>query len=116
MLWGFLTGVLAFFPVIGTMIIWVPLVIYMYLSGDTGNATGLLIFSLIVTGNIDYLARITLLKRLGHIHPVITVLGVIVGLGLFGFIGFVFGPLLINYIILIFRIYSNEFVRDESPL
>ena len=112
-LWGFLTGVLAFFPVVGTMIIWVPLVVYMYITGDTGNATGLLLFSLIVTGNVDYLARITLLKRLGHIHPVVTVLGVIVGLGLFGFIGLVFGPLLINYIILIFRIYSNEFIKDE---
>ena len=115
-LWAFLTGVLAFFPVVGTMIIWIPLVIYMYISGDTGNATGLLFYSLIITGNIDYLARITLLKKLGHIHPVVTVLGVIVGLSLFGFIGFVFGPLLINYIILIFRIYSNEFVNDKAEI
>jgi predicted PurR-regulated permease PerM len=115
-LWGFLTGVLAFFPIIGTMIIWVPLVIYMYVSGDTWNATGLFLFSLIVTGNVDYLARITLLKKLGHVHPVVTVLGVIVGLGLFGFIGLIFGPLLVNYIILVFRIYTNEFTKDVSNL
>ena len=113
-LWGFLTGVLAFFPIVGTMIIWVPIVIYMYASGDNWNATGLLLFSVIVTGNVDYLARITLLKRLGHIHPVVTVLGVMVGLGLFGFIGLIFGPLLVNYIILIFRIYTNEFTKDVS--
>ena len=111
-LWGFLTGVLAFFPVVGTMIIWVPMVIYMYVSGDTWNATGLFFFSLIVTGNVDYLARITLLKRLGHVHPVVTVLGVIVGLRLFGFIGLIFGPLLVNYVILIFRIYTNEFTKE----
>ena len=115
-LWGFLTGVLAFFPVVGTMIIWVPIVIYMYVSGDTWNATGLFFFSLIVTGNVDYLARITLLNKLGHVHPVVTVLGVIVGLGLFGFIGLIFGPLLVNYIILVFRIYTNEFTKNVSSI
>ncbi len=113
-LWGFLTGVFAFFPVVGTMIIWVPLVIYMYASGDTLNATGLFFYSFIVTGNVDYLFRITLLKKLGHVHPLVTVLGVIVGLGLFGFIGLIFGPLLVNYIILLFQIYTNEFI-DNKP-
>jgi predicted PurR-regulated permease PerM len=113
-LWGFLTGIFAFFPVVGTMIIWVPLVIYMYASGDTWDATGLSLFSLIVTGNVDYLARITLLKKMGHIHPMVTVLGVIVGLGLFGFIGLIFGPLLVNYIILLFKIYTNEFIDEKA--
>jgi predicted PurR-regulated permease PerM len=110
-LWGFLTGVFAFFPVVGTMIIWVPLVVYMYASGDRSNAIPLFFYSLIVTGNVDYLARISLLKKMGHVHPVVTVLGVIVGLGLFGFIGLIFGPLLVNYIILVFRIYTNEFIE-----
>lgn len=110
-LWGFFTGVFAFFPIVGTMIIWVPLVIYMYASGDTWNAVGLGLYSVIVTGNVDYLARITLLKQLGDVHPMVTVLGVMVGLGLFGFIGLIFGPLLVNYIILLFRIYMNEFIE-----
>jgi predicted PurR-regulated permease PerM len=113
-LWGFITGVFAFFPVVGTMIIWVPLVIFMYARGDNWNATGLFFFSLIVTGNVDYLSRITLLKKLGHIHPVVTVLGVLVGLGLFGFIGLIFGPLLVNYIILLFRIYTTEFIENKT--
>ncbi len=113
-LWGFLTGVLAFFPVVGTMIVWVPLVVFMYASGDNWNATGLLLYSVIVTGNVDYLARISILKKLGQVHPVVTVLGVIVGLGLFGFIGLIFGPLLVNYIILLFRIYCNEFILEKK--
>jgi predicted PurR-regulated permease PerM len=113
-LWGFLTGVFAFFPVVGTMIIWTPLVIYMYIGGDTWNATGLLIYSVIVTGNVDYLTRITILKKWGNVHPLVTVIGVIVGLGLFGFIGFIFGPLLVNYIILLFRIYTNEFIENND--
>ncbi len=110
-LWGFLTGVFAFFPIVGTMLVWVPLVIYTYTTGNSGMALGLLLYSAIVTGNVDYISRITIMKKLGDVHPVITVLGVIVGLGLFGFIGLIFGPLLVNYIIVLFKIYMNEFVE-----
>ena len=110
-LWGFLTGIFAFFPVVGTMIIWVPLVLYTFASGNTSMGIGLLLYSVIITGNVDYISRITIMRKLGDVHPVITVLGVIVGLGLFGFIGLVFGPLLVNYIIVLFKIYMNEFVE-----
>jgi len=113
-LWGFVTGVFAFFPVIGTMVIWIPLVIYTYAGGHTWQASALGLYSIIVTGNVDYLARITLLKRMGNVHPVITILGVIVGLGLFGFIGLIFGPLLVNYIIVLFKIYLNEFIENPA--
>jgi len=110
LMWGFLTGVFAFFPIVGTMLIWVPLVIFLYAQGQTSHATGLLIYSLIVTGNIDYLTRVTLMKKIGDIHPLITVFGVIVGLQLFGFMGFIFGPLIFSYSIILVKIYAHEFV------
>ena len=114
-LWGFLTGVFAFFPVVGTMIVWIPLVLFTYANGDNWQATWLLVYSVIVTGNIDYVARITLLKKMGNVHPVVTILGILVGLGLFGFIGLIFGPLLVNYIIVLFDIYMNEFIDKGTP-
>jgi predicted PurR-regulated permease PerM len=113
LMWGFLTGVFAFFPIVGTMMIWVPLVIYLFAQGVTGQATGLLIYSLFVTGNVDYLARVTIMKKIGNIHPLITVFGVIVGLQLFGFMGFIFGPLVFSYTIILVKIYAHEFV-DQS--
>ncbi len=116
LLWGFITGLFAFFPVVGTMIIWVPLVVYVYATGTTFNGTGLLIYSLVVTGNIDYFARVTLLKKIGDVHPVVTVLGVIVGLQLFGFWGFIFGPLLISYFMLLVKIYGNEFGSKKTDI
>jgi predicted PurR-regulated permease PerM len=109
-LWGFFTGLFAFFPMVGTMIIWVPLVAYMFATGNDFYATGLTLYSIIVTGNVDYVARITLMKKIGDVHPLITILGVIVGLKLFGFVGLIFGPLLISYFIILVRIYINEFV------
>jgi predicted PurR-regulated permease PerM len=113
-LWGFLTGVFAFFPVVGTMIIWLPLVVFLYAKGASWQASGLMIYSLVVTGNVDYLARVTLMRRIGDVHPLITILGVIVGLGLFGFMGFIFGPLLLSYLILLIRIYTSEFIEPEN--
>ncbi|HYC38945.1 MAG TPA: AI-2E family transporter [Chitinophagaceae bacterium] len=114
-LWGFVTGVFAFFPIVGTMIVWVPLVVYMFATAQSWQAVGLLIYSVVITGQVDYLARITLLRRIGNVHPVMTVLGVIIGLGLFGFIGLIFGPLLVNYIVVLFDIYVNEFVDPDAP-
>lgn len=108
-LWGFLTGLFAFFPILGTMVIWVPLVIYLFSTGNTTSGIGLLLYSGVITGNIDYLARISLLKKIGNVHPLITVLGLIVGLKLFGFWGFIFGPLLISYLLLLIKIYRSEF-------
>lgn len=113
-MWGFLTGVFAFFPILGTLIVWVPLVIYLYSQGLNWQATGLLIYSLVVTGNIDYLARITLMKKIGDVHPLITIFGVIVGLRLFGFMGFIFGPLIFSYMIILIRIYTFEFVDHST--
>ena len=110
-LWGFFTGVFAFFPLVGTMIVWVPLVAYMYATGLEWPATGLTLYSILVTGNVDYLARMTLMKKLGNVHPLITVLGVIVGLNLFGFVGLIFGPLLISYFLILVKIYINEFTN-----
>lgn len=108
-LWGFVTGVFAFFPLVGTMIIWVPLVGYLFIHGSNLPAIGLTIYSFVVTGNVDYIARLKLMKYMGDVHPVITVLGVIVGLNLFGFMGLIFGPLLISYFLIMVKIYINEF-------
>lgn len=109
-MWGFLTGVFAFFPVVGTMLVWLPLVIYLYSQGLNWQATGLMLYSLLVTGNVDYLARVTLMKKIGDVHPLITIFGVIVGLKLFGFMGFIFGPLVFSYLIILMKIYNHEFV------
>ena len=113
-MWAFLTGVFAFFPVVGTMIIWVPVCLILYSSGSSTAALGLVAYSIIIIGNVDYIARLSLLKRMGDVHPVITIMGVIIGLGLFGFVGLVFGPLLISYFLILVKIYINEFSEEYT--
>jgi predicted PurR-regulated permease PerM len=108
-MWGFFSGVFAFFPIVGTMLVWVPLAIAEYIAGNTGMAIGLALYNIIVTGNVDYITRLLFMKKMGDIHPLITIFGVIAGLGLFGFMGLIFGPLLLSYLMILVKIYMNEF-------
>jgi predicted PurR-regulated permease PerM len=108
-LWGFLTGVASLIPIVGTGLIWVPLTVFLLATDHTWQGVGLGIYSLAILTNVDYVARITILRKIGDVHPLITILGVIVGLSLFGFLGLVFGPLLISYFIVFVKIYRNEF-------
>ena len=116
-IWGFLAGVASLIPIVGTGLIWVPLMVYLLAINQIWQGVGLGIYSLIVLTNIDYVARITVLRKIGDVHPLITILGVIIGLSMFGFLGLVFGPLLISYFIVLVRIYRNEFnAQPINPL
>ncbi len=113
-LWGFLTGVFSMVPIVGSAVIWAPLTAYLFAIDKTGHAVGLLIYAVVLISNIDYVIRLTLLRKFMDVHPLITVFGVIVGLGLFGFWGVIFGPLLISYFIILIRIYMNEFGKPAN--
>ena len=111
-LWGVLTGVCSMLPVVGTALIWLPLTLYAFATSDTFNAVGILIYAVVIISNIDYVARLTLLKRFMDIHPLVTIFGVIAGITLFGFWGVIFGPLLISYLVILIKIYTNEFGKS----
>lgn len=114
MLWGFITCVCSVIPFVGSGLIWIPLVVYLYAGGNISSATGLAIYCAVVVLNVDNVLRLFLLKAFANIHPLITLFGVITGLKLFGFIGLIFGPLLVSYLLLIARIYANEFAETTE--
>lgn len=115
--WAFLTGVASLIPIVGTGLIWVPLTVFLLATNHTLPGIGLGIYSLAILTNVDYVARITILRKIGDVHPLITIFGVIVGLSMFGFLGLVFGPLLVSYFIVLVKIYRNEFLSQPmTPL
>ncbi len=117
-LWGVLTGVLSIVPIVGTALIWIPLTMYLFATGHTPQGIGLLITSVVVLTNADNVLRFTILRKLGDVHPIVTILGIIAGVPLFGFMGFIFGPLLVSYLLLLVQIYRVEFSAqpaDDAP-
>ncbi len=109
--WAVLTGIMSVLPLVGTVIVWVPLAVFVYASGHHWQGVGLFIYGAAIITNIDNVFRFVVQKKLGDTHPLITFFGVILGLNLFGFVGLIFGPLLISYFILLLKIYRNEYLQ-----
>ncbi|MBK1894901.1 AI-2E family transporter [Chryseobacterium paridis] len=109
-----LTAAGSMIPVVGAAIVYVPVCVYMIAVGDTGPGLGLAVYCLVIVGLTDNLLRFTLLKKLEDIHPLNTVFGIIMGMNLFGFMGLIFGPILISLTLLLIQVYRNEFSDNET--
>lgn len=106
--WGLLTGAASIVPVLGTMLIYIPVCIYQIATGDVHNGLLLAVYCLVLVGGIDNVLRFTLLKKMADIHPLITVFGVVLGLQLFGVMGLVFGPVLLSLPGILYRVVEME--------
>lgn len=111
LLFGFLTCFATIIPIVGTAIVWFPLTVYLAISGDWTHAIGLFLYSGIIVTNIDNLIRFVLQKRMADTHPLITIFGVVIGLSLFGFMGVIFGPLLLSIFLLCVDIFKQQYLK-----
>ncbi len=111
LLMGVLTGICSVIPVVGALIIWLPLSIYEMSQGRTWPGIGIVLWGVVVIGSVDNVARFMLQKKMSDTHPLITIFGVIIGVNLFGFLGVIFGPLLLSIFILLVKVYIDEFGR-----
>jgi len=114
--WFAVTCFCAMLPIIGAAAVYVPMGVYLIAAGHTWQGIAILIYGFVVVGASDNIFRMLLAKKIGDVHPLITVFGVIVGVNLFGFIGLIFGPLLISMFILLLKIYSNEYLVKKREV
>jgi predicted PurR-regulated permease PerM len=114
--WFGVTCIAGMIPVVGAALAYIPLAILFFANGQNWQGIAMLVFGFGIIGTIDNVLRFTLLKKLGNVHPLTTVFGVIIGLNLFGFIGLIFGPLLISLFMLLLRIYTSEFVTKQRDI
>lgn len=112
--WFVIVTIGSMIPFVGTLIGILPVFILELSSGNNFSAWGILLYGLIVVGSTDNIIRLYVLKRLDNVHPLITLIGVIVGVPLFGFIGLIFGPLLISLFIVIVNIYRKEYLSSTA--
>jgi predicted PurR-regulated permease PerM len=113
-LFGVVTAFATIVPILGTGLVWVPLVVYLALTGNWVAAVGLATYCVIIVTNVDNVIRFLLQKKLADTHPLITVFGVILGLQFFGFWGVIFGPLLISLFFLLANIFKKEYLEDTD--
>ena len=112
-LWFMATCITAMLPVVGAALVYVPLTVMFFAQGNTWQGVAMGVWGFGVIGLVDNFFRFMLNKKIGDIHPLITIFGVIIGIQLFGFIGLIFGPLLISMFIVLLKVYSNEFLTKR---
>ena len=115
---GFLTCFATIIPMVGTALVWFPVAAYLAISGDWFNAIGLFGYGAIVVSQSDNLIRFILQKKMADTHPLITIFGVVIGLPIFGFMGVIFGPLLLLSLFFLFvDMFKKEYLdlRNNLP-
>ncbi len=112
--WFVITAITSMLPFVGAAAAYVPLGIYMFSTGPAWKGTAVLLWGFLVIGLVDNVFRIIIQKKWGDVHPLITAFGVLIGLNLFGFVGLIFGPIIIAMFLLLTKIYINEFATRRS--
>lgn len=112
--WAILTGFASIIPIVGTGIIWIPICLFHFSTGQTWLGVTVLVWSALIMGSADNVIRFVLAKRMSDVHPVVTVLGVVIGLNKMGIPGLIFGPLLISYFIILIKIYYSKYGQDNK--
>lgn len=112
-LWGSLASVGALMPGIGTSIVTGPAVIYLFATGSTIPAVGLLTWSVLIVGLVDNFVGPYLISRQNNMHPFIILIAVLGGISLFGPIGFIIGPVIVTLFLVLLEIYSQYIVQEK---
>jgi predicted PurR-regulated permease PerM len=112
--WFLVTCITSMLPVVGAAVAYVSIAVIFFAQNDTWKGFAMLVYGFGIVSTVDSIFRFSIQKKIGNTHPLVTAFGVIIGINLFGFIGLIFGPLLISLFLLLIKIYSLEFSPDKQ--
>jgi predicted PurR-regulated permease PerM len=118
--WGSVAFVLALLPVIGAAGVWIPAVAWLYFHGETGAAAGLAVWSVLFVSLPDNFLKPLLIGSRARLPTFFLFLGLLGGLAVYGFLGILFGPLIVTALAAFLQIYQAEYAGppvydDDSP-
>ena len=108
--WGFVTAVLSFLPIIGAPIIWIPAAAILFITGSISKGVVLIIVGIFIS-TIDNILRPMINQKYGSIHPLVSIIGIYIGISQFGIIGVFIGPLIVVYLLLFWKLYREEYLN-----
>lgn len=109
--WSVVTAILSMVPMLGSPLIFLPAGIIEISNGHDVSGFGIIIYGFVIVTTIDNVIRLLLGKRIANAHPLITVIGVIIGIPLFGIVGLLYGPLMISLFVILVQIYQKNRVQ-----
>ena len=109
--WGSLMAVTSFIPLVGTSLVWIPAVIYLFIIQKTGMAIFLLIYCIAVLSSIDNFLRPYLIQKQKGVSmpPLLIFLAILGGIRVFGLLGVIYGPMIFGLLSSLLYLYEVEF-------
>ena len=106
--WGIITMILSFLPVVGAPLVWIPAAIYFFITEQATKGVAMIIIGIFIS-TIDNILRPMINQRYGSINPLVSIIGIYIGVSQFGMIGVLIGPILVIYFLLFSKIYFEEY-------
>ena len=110
-LWGTLLAFMAFLPIIGASIVFLPATVILFIQGKTGLALGYLAYNVCYSSIIEYLIKPRLIGKGMQMNPLLVFIGILGGIKLFGILGVIYGPLIITIFLTMAEIYKLEYKK-----
>ena len=108
-LWGVVMGILAFLPIFGIGLVLIPTGLILLVKGDMPTGMAVLLFYLLLSFSVEYLLKPKLVGSQVHMHTLLVFLGIMGGLSLFGFMGIIYGPLVVTAFLTMADIYMTSY-------
>lgn len=109
--WTFVMIVLSFVPVIGSIGVWGPASVYLFMSGSYAWGGFLMLYGVLVVSFTDNFLRPLVIDKSVKLHPAVIFLGVVGGIFVYGAVGVFLGPLVLGLLqssLIIFRDYFTK--------
>lgn len=113
-MWGVIMALLAFLPIIGIGVVFIPAAIFLFLKGRTGAAVFFVIFYVALSGGVEYLLKPRLVGKRVKMHTLLVFFSIIGGLKLFGILGIIYGPLIVTAFLTLAEIYYSSYREQVS--
>ncbi len=107
-LWGAFTVVAALVPTVGTSLAIIPAILFLLITGHTGAGVGMAIWGIAAVSTIDNIVGPKLIGSKIHLHPLLVLFSILGGIELFGFVGFLLGPILMAVFVTLLDIYRKD--------
>jgi len=114
-LWGVIMALLAFLPIVGVGVVFLPAALYLILQGRLAAGIFFIVFYVVLSGGIEYLFKPKLVGKRLQMHTLLVFLSIIGGLKLFGILGIIYGPLVVTAFLTLSDIYESSYRRIVEP-
>ena len=114
-LWGVLMSLLAFLPIIGIGLVFIPAAVYLFFSQRIGAGIFFITFYIILSGGIEYVFKPKLVGHRLQLHTLLVFLSIVGGLKAFGILGIIYGPVIVTAFLTLTDIYHTNYQKLVEP-